>query len=124
MVEWVAKILGAAVVGYALLLGGCYALQRSLMYFPAAALPSPAAVGVPEMVPVTPRTDDGLALVAWYAAARAPRSPIGSARGGILARRRSCAGPAIMAATGLSWPVFWARAAGQSPWRCWVRVRH
>jgi fermentation-respiration switch protein FrsA (DUF1100 family) len=57
------------------LLGGCYALQRSLMYFPAAALPSPAAAGVPEMVPVTPRTDDGMALVAWYAAARAPRSP-------------------------------------------------
>ena len=75
MVEWAAKILGAAVLGYALLLGGCYALQRSLMYFPAAALPSPAAAGVPEMVPVTLRTDDGLALKAWYAAARAPRSP-------------------------------------------------
>ncbi len=73
--EWVAKILGGAVVGYALLLGGCYALQRSLMYFPSAELPSPAAAGVPEMAAVRLATDDGLALVSWYAAARLPGAP-------------------------------------------------
>ena len=70
-----AKILGVGVVGYVLLLGGCYALQRSLMYFPAAEVPSPAAAGVPEMAAVTLHTGDGLALVSWYAAARAAQSP-------------------------------------------------
>ena len=73
--EWAAKILGVAVVGYALLLGGCYALQRSLMYFPATELPSPAAAGVAEMAAVALHTDDGLALTSWYAAARAPHAP-------------------------------------------------
>ena len=70
-----AKILGVGVVGYVLLLGGCYALQRSLMYFPAAEVPSPAAAGVPEMAAVTLHTGDGLALVSWYAAARAAQAP-------------------------------------------------
>ena len=74
-VEWIVKILGVAVVGYALLVGGCYALQRSLMYFPAAEMPSPEAAGVPEMAVVTLKTDDGLALVSWYAPARTERAP-------------------------------------------------
>lgn len=73
--EWVAKILGLGVVGYVLLLGGCYALQRSLMYFPAAEMPSPAAAGVPEMAAVTLHTGDGLALVSWFAAARTAEAP-------------------------------------------------
>ena len=74
-VEWAAKIIGAAIVGYALLLGGCYALQRSLMYFPASEMPSPAAAGVPEMAAVTLRTDDGLALISWYGTAREAGAP-------------------------------------------------
>ena len=73
--EWVAKILGLGVVGYALLLGGCYALQRSLMYFPAAEVPSPAAAGVPEMAVAALHTEDGLALISWYAAAGSAEAP-------------------------------------------------
>ena len=45
------------------------------MYFPAAEMPSPAAAGVPEMAAVTLHTDDGLALISWYGAAREAGAP-------------------------------------------------
>ncbi|MFQ5972188.1 MAG: alpha/beta hydrolase [Alphaproteobacteria bacterium] len=65
--HWSAQLIGISVVAYAALVGGCYAVQRSLMYFPSSDLPTPAAAGAPEMSPVTLRTADGLELVAWYA---------------------------------------------------------
>ncbi len=57
---------------YALFVAAMYVLQRSIMYFPARSLSTPAQAGVPEMVPVTLSTADGLELAAWY------RAPWGS----------------------------------------------
>ncbi len=66
-----------ALSAYALFVAVMYALQRSIMYFPARSLPTPAQAGVPEMAPVTLGTADGLELAAWY---RAPRRGGGTVR--------------------------------------------
>lgn len=46
-----------------------YLRQRSLLYRPGGPPGSPAAADLPDMAEVTLRTDDGLALLAWYAEA-------------------------------------------------------
>ncbi len=46
---WTRRIVGTLALAYALLLAGCSAVQRSLMYFPVHDLPGPVTVGVPEM---------------------------------------------------------------------------
>ena len=51
---------------YALFVAAMYMLQRSVMYFPARTLPTPAQAGVPDMDVVTLSTDDGLELKAWF----------------------------------------------------------
>ncbi|WP_413205461.1 alpha/beta hydrolase [Rhodospirillum sp. A1_3_36] len=49
-----------------------YFFQRKLQYSPPPGpLPSPEEAGLPEVSPVTLRTEDGLDLVAWYRAASA-----------------------------------------------------
>lgn len=55
---------------YALFVAVMYVLQRSIMYFPARSLPTPAQAGVPDMDVVTLKTADGLELKAWYGAPR------------------------------------------------------
>lgn len=58
--------LAAGAVAYAALVGGMYALQRQLLYFPDKATPMPAAWGVPDMAPRRVTTADGLDIVGWY----------------------------------------------------------
>ena len=72
---WTRRIVGTLALAYALLLAGCSAVQRSLMYFPLHDLPSPVTVGVPEMEVVRLGTADGLELVSWYAGAAGPERP-------------------------------------------------
>lgn len=52
--------------GAALLLALVYFGQRSLIYFPAGAVPPPAAVGLPQAETVSFTTEDGLDLEAWF----------------------------------------------------------
>jgi uncharacterized protein len=61
---------------YAALIGALYAFQRQLLYHPGGQLPTPRAAGVSEMEAVTLRTEDGLDLVSWYAAARGDRPTV------------------------------------------------
>lgn len=51
---------------YLVFVGALYLFQRSVLYHPDRTRPEPADYGVPEMRPVTLRTDDGLALLAWW----------------------------------------------------------
>ena len=60
------KIIGGAVGVYLLMLAAMYVFQRSLIYVPDRTRPEPSQFGVPEMIPVTLETDDGLALLAWW----------------------------------------------------------
>lgn len=69
MVEFVV----VAAAAYAALLIAVYGLQRHMMYFPARAVPDPAAAGVSELAPVRIATADGLELLSWY------RPPVGEA---------------------------------------------
>jgi len=62
----VVGVVGLVVAGYVALVGGMYTFQRSLLYVPSTATPSPAASGVPDMTQVTLETDDGLRLMSWY----------------------------------------------------------
>ena len=64
------KLCGVLLLCYALLVGGCAVFQRSLLYHPGGALPDPAEAGATGMQVVKLTTADGLALAAWYAAAR------------------------------------------------------
>lgn len=70
--EAVFKVGIVALVAYAGIVGAMYLLQRSMMYFPAQDLTTPAAAGAPELDTVRLRTDDGLDLVAWYRPAAKP----------------------------------------------------
>jgi hypothetical protein len=59
-------LLGSAVAGYGVLVGGLYVFQRHLLYFPDVARPELgdlAALGVRE---ITLKTADGLSLLSWY----------------------------------------------------------
>jgi len=66
-------LVGAALGLYAVCVVLLYLFQRQLLYFPAQALPSPAASGIPEMTSVWLETDDGLRLTAWFAPAEADK---------------------------------------------------
>lgn len=70
------RYFGYAAAGYAAFAGLMFAGQRRLMYHPGPQPPEPAAVGLPEMTPVAIETDDGLALLAWYAPARKGRPTV------------------------------------------------
>jgi len=59
-------ILGVVITTYLFVVGGVYLFQRSILYQPSTSVPSPAASGVPDMRPVTVRTEDGLELTSWY----------------------------------------------------------
>ena len=49
-----------------------WTLQRRLMYFPTSGVPTPQAVGLAGVEPVTFDTADGLALNGWFVAASGP----------------------------------------------------
>ena len=66
MNNWLWGGVAAAVGGYGVVLGGAFAGQRRLMYFPDAERPSPQSSGVPEMAEVALDTKDGLSLLAWH----------------------------------------------------------
>lgn len=66
----IAETLGMFAGGYALLVGGLTMFQRDMIYHPDSTLPDPDQVGVPEMVPVPVRTNDGLVMTGWYAPPR------------------------------------------------------
>lgn len=60
------SIVVTVLSGYLVVVGAAYLMQRSLMYFPDPASPSPIASRVPEMTVEALHTADGLTLVAWY----------------------------------------------------------
>jgi fermentation-respiration switch protein FrsA (DUF1100 family) len=53
-----------------------WTMQRRLMYFPAAAVPAPAEMGLTGVEPVTFGTTDGLRLNGWFVATPSPRAAI------------------------------------------------
>lgn len=88
---------------YAVIVAGCTVFQRSLMYFPATGLPSPAEAGAADMSVVRYSTDDGLTLVAWYVPAREGRATILYFHGnaGSIAHRVDKTRPLVAAGHGL-----------------------
>jgi uncharacterized protein len=71
-VDLLLKLALVAAAAYLGLVGVMYAMQRKMMYYPVRTLPSPAAVGAPDLYPITLVTDDGLALTAWRKPASVP----------------------------------------------------
>ncbi len=51
IMTWMRRIFVTLALAYALLLAGCSAMQRSLMYFPLHDLPGPVTVGGPARGP-------------------------------------------------------------------------
>lgn len=66
MLRGVLTFLVAIAGAYALLIGGMYGFQRSLVFPASQVRATPAQMAVPEMAVVRLRTDDGLDLAAWY----------------------------------------------------------
>jgi fermentation-respiration switch protein FrsA (DUF1100 family) len=66
MNNWIWGGIAAGVGAYGLLLGGTFAGQRKLLYFPSSVRPAPAESGVGEMAEVALITADGLSLLAWH----------------------------------------------------------
>ncbi len=64
------RIAAAALAGYGIFVGGMFLVQRHLMYHPGDDLPDLALSQIAGIEAVTLTTDDGLALLAWYAPAR------------------------------------------------------
>ncbi len=62
----IAGVLCVAVLVYAVFVAGLYAFQRTLVFVPDRARPDPVAGGVPDMVVVGVKTDDGLDLEGWF----------------------------------------------------------
>lgn len=71
-----AMILGAALVAIVVAGAAIWFRQDALIYFPSNAVPSPAAVGLPEAEQLTVQTIDGLELAAWYVPAAG--EPVGA----------------------------------------------
>jgi fermentation-respiration switch protein FrsA (DUF1100 family) len=69
-------IAAVVVAGLLFVLLNIWTLQRRLMYFPAAAVPAPAEVGLDGVEPVTFGTTDGLQLNGWFVATPSPRATI------------------------------------------------
>ncbi len=72
MINWIWGGIAAGIGAYGLIVGGAFAGQRRLLYFPSAERPDPAASGVAEMAEVSLATEDGHALLAWH---RPPADP-------------------------------------------------
>lgn len=53
--------------GYLAVVGGLAVVQRDMIYHPGSNAGDPADAGLPEMVPVPIRTDDGWVVTGWYA---------------------------------------------------------
>ena len=66
----IAAAVLVAVIGAVLVL--FWALQRRLMYFPTAHVPTPDEIGLTPVEPVTFETADGLELSGWFLAASGP----------------------------------------------------
>jgi fermentation-respiration switch protein FrsA (DUF1100 family) len=66
MLRGVLTFLVAVAGVYALLVGGMYTFQRSLLFPASQYRAAPAQMAVPEMSVVRVRTSDGLDLAAWY----------------------------------------------------------
>lgn len=67
VIETISSFALMAAIAYGTVVGALYLFQRSLLYHPSDAIPSPAESGVPEMQAVGLRTADGLELTSWYA---------------------------------------------------------
>jgi|APTNR8051073442_1049403.scaffolds.fasta_scaffold04508_7 hypothetical protein len=61
---------------YVVVLFAMYLLQRSLMYFPDDAMPSPTASSLPDMTVERLHTEDNLDLLAWYRPPSSPMQPV------------------------------------------------
>ena len=70
------QFVSLVAVVYASIVGSMYVFQRSLLYHPAAAMPTPAESGVPEMDVVRLETTDGLQLTSWYRPATEDQSTL------------------------------------------------
>ena len=66
----IAAAVLVAVIGAVLVL--FWALQRRLMYFPTAQVPTPDEIGLTPVEPVTFETPDGLDLSGWFLAVSGP----------------------------------------------------
>ena len=49
-----------------------WATERRFIYFPTAGVPTPGAIGLTDVEPVTFETTDGLGLSGWFVAASGP----------------------------------------------------
>ncbi len=65
-------IAAGSVAVIAAVLALIWTLQRRLMYFPTGGVPTPQAIGLTDVEPVTFETTDGLRLNAWFVAASGP----------------------------------------------------
>ena len=70
------SIVAVVAIAYLALVVLLFLFQRSLMYHPAAAVPTPADSGVGDMRVVDLHTEDGLTLKAWYAPPKAADGPV------------------------------------------------
>lgn len=70
------KFVMAFVVFYGTLVVALYFLQREMIYVPSRHRPDPAKWHVPEMRPVTLKTDDGLDLLAWWRPPASATAPV------------------------------------------------
>ena len=66
----IAGVLFVAVIGVALAL--LWTMQRWVMYFPTAHVPTPDEIGLAPVEPVTFKTPDGLVLSGWFMPASGP----------------------------------------------------
>ncbi len=67
---------GSILAAYGILLGGMFAFQRSLLYFPPNDQPEAATAQASGIEAVTVTTADGLDLVHWYHPPGAPDGPV------------------------------------------------
>jgi uncharacterized protein len=70
----VIRMLALVVIALGLVLLLFWGTQRRMIYYPFGAVPPPAAVGLERVETVTFRTEDGLTLNGWFAAAAAAAS--------------------------------------------------
>jgi len=90
--------------------------QRRMMYFPAGAVPPPAAIGLPQAQAVTFATEDGLTLNGWFVPATGPSLAtviVFNGNAGHRAYRADVA--ARLAAQGLAVLLFDYRGYGDNP---------
>jgi len=110
---WAAAIFALAVLGVLLLV---WMRQRTLIYFPDRAVPSPAVTGLPGVEAVQIPTADGVTLRAWFLPSRSqPPSPaviVFNGNAGNRAYRSSLA--AALGGLGLSVLLFDYRGFGDS----------